>query len=152
MSGRVTVVRGTVRVCANTGRAAGAVAVDRLHLAGHRTETQPWYALMDAFGISSDTEQMPVALLEAMASGIPVAATDVGDVKYMLPEAGRGYVVPRSPDVDVALAGALDRLAEDAQGRRSLAEAGRRRVGEQYAFEEMVRTYDELYTRSAKRA
>ena len=120
--------------------------VDRLHLAGHRTETQPWYALMDAFGISSDTEQMPVALLEAMASGLPVASTDVGDVAAMLgDEAARVGVVPLTGETDAALAQALDRLGKDRTAALALGRAGRDRVERDYTFERMVAAYRERY-------
>jgi len=121
----------------------------RLHLAGHQTETAPWYRLMDAFAIPSDTEQMPVALLEAMASGLPVAATDVGDVRRVLPEAAGAHVVALGAGVDERLAAALDALARSPQTRATLARAGALRVRERYTQDEMVRAYERLYTRAA---
>jgi len=59
---------------------------------------QPWaeYAGFDLFALSSDTEQMPLSVLEAMAATLPVAATDVGDVSMMLAPENRAYVVPRN--------------------------------------------------------
>ncbi len=48
----------------------------------------------DVFALSSDTEQMPLSVIEAMAAGLPVAATDVGDVAAMLAAENRAFVTP----------------------------------------------------------
>ena len=52
--------------------------------AGHSTVSERWLAGFDVFALSSDTEQMPLSLLEAMARGLPAVCTDVGDVRAML--------------------------------------------------------------------
>ena len=80
---------------------------------GAVTDPAPLYREMDIFALSSDTEQMPLSVLEAMAAGLPVAATDVGDVREMLAPANGKHVVPRDP---AALA-------------RAIADSGRRRTG-----------------------
>jgi glycosyltransferase involved in cell wall biosynthesis len=82
----------------------------------------PLYAEFDIFALSSDTEQMPLSVLEAMAAGLPVAATDVGDVRAMLAPANAAHVVPGDP---AALAAALQRLAEDPAQRSWLGAANR---------------------------
>ena len=51
--------------------------------------------LFSVFALSSDTEQMPLSILEAMAASRAVAATDVGDIRTMLAEENRPFVVPR---------------------------------------------------------
>ncbi len=126
---------------------AGELGVtERVHLVGHQTDTAPWYRLMDAFALSSDSEQMPVALLEAMASGLPVASTDVGDVRHMLP-AEQGELVVRG-DAEArgaSLARALERLVQDAALRADLGAANRARVEERYSFERMLAAYRRLY-------
>lgn len=66
----------------------------RVHLVGHRADPGADYRAMDVFALSSDTEQMPVALLEAMASALPVISTDVGDVARILPAEQGRFVVP----------------------------------------------------------
>jgi len=123
-----------------TARALGLTA--RVHLVGHREAPQEDYRLMDAFALPSDTEQMPVALLEAMACGLPVAATDVGDVRRILPPAQAPLVVPRDAR---ALGEALRTLAASPELRRELGAGNRARVEEEYGFERMVARYRETY-------
>ena len=67
---------------------------DRVTFAGHRAEPAPFYRAFDLFALSSDTEQMPLSLIEAMAAGLPVAATDVGDVRAMLAPENAPFVAP----------------------------------------------------------
>lgn len=115
---------------------------DRVCMAAHVSDPREHYRAMDAFVISSDTEQMPVAVLEAMATGVPVVSTDVGDVARMVPESGRSLVV--RPEAG-ALAAALDCLAQDAEARCALGDAGRERVRAYYSVEAMVAAYRDAY-------
>jgi glycosyltransferase involved in cell wall biosynthesis len=117
----------------------------RTHLAGHREQLGPWYRAMDVFAMSSDTEQMPVALLEAMSAALPVASTDVGDVRAMMPDAQAELVVPLGAGSVERLADALRSLADDPELRRRLGGANRARVEELFTFEAMVRAYEERY-------
>lgn len=120
---------------------------DRVTFAGHADDTAGAYGEMDVFAMSSRTEQMPIALLEAMASGLPVASTDVGDVRSMLAEPNRPLVVPRE-DV-AALAGALDRLAGDAALRAELGAANRARCEAEFEAEACLGRYAEVYANVA---
>ncbi len=123
---------------------------DRVILAGHHEDLAPAYAAMDLFAISSDTEQMPIALLEAMAAELAVASTDVGDVRSMMPETQGEFVVPieQAGDDDrtvVALADALQKLAEDWVQRKELGRANRERVERQFSYAPMLDAYRERY-------
>jgi len=115
---------------------------ERVHLAGHRSETAPWYRLFDLFALSSDSEQMPVALLEAMAAGLPVVSTDVGDVRRMLPAAQGEFVVALEAR---GLGRAMGRLLDDPELSLQLGRANRARAREAYTFERMLARYRELY-------
>ncbi len=113
-----------------------------VHFAGHVADPAAAYRAMDVFALSSDTEQMPFSLLEAMASGLAVAATDVGDVGAMLAEANRPHIAARE---DAALAGALRPLLVDAALRQRLGAANRARAECDFDEEAMVESYAALF-------
>ena len=114
----------------------------RTHFAGHMARPQLAYRGFAVFALSSDTEQMPLSLLEAMAAGLPVAATDVGDVAEMLAEPNRPFVTARD---DAALAAALATLIDRPELRRDLGAANRARAERDYDEATMVRAYAELF-------
>jgi glycosyltransferase involved in cell wall biosynthesis len=96
----------------------------------------------DIFAISSDTEQMPISVLEAMAAGLPIAGVNVGDVKEMVSPENLPFIVDRrSPALAQAI---LDLLADD-ETRLRLGAANRQRVCKDYTLDRMVRSYTELY-------
>ena len=119
-------------------RAAEPDLAGRVRFAGYQESPAPFYQAMDVFALSSESEQMPVALLEAMASGLPVVSTDVGDVRAMLPPEQGRFV---GPDLATGIAG----LARDAGLRRQLGLLNRQRAGERYSFETMCAAYRGLY-------
>jgi len=124
-------------------RAAGLAA--RCHFVGHRADPRPWYRSFDVFALASDTEQLPMALLEAMASSLPVVATTVGDVPQALPPEQHELLVPPGEGAAAGIAARLrDLLAEPAR-RRRLGQANRRRVEAEYSFAQMAGAYEEVY-------
>ncbi len=101
------------------------------------------YRAFDAFALSSDTEQMPLSVLEAMATGLPVAATEVGDVPRMLAAENAPFLAARD---DAALAGALGRLlGAKAATRRQAGAANRAKAERDYDEQVMFRTYGGLF-------
>jgi glycosyltransferase involved in cell wall biosynthesis len=115
---------------------------DAVAFAGHVIDTPALYAGMDAFALSSDTEQMPLSVLEAMAAGLPVAATDVGDVRSMLAPDNARFVVPPT---DAALAGALAGLLADPPARAALGLANRRRAEAAFDQDGMFSAWHALF-------
>jgi glycosyltransferase involved in cell wall biosynthesis len=101
------------------------------------------FAAADVFCLPSWWEAMPLSVLEAMAAGLPVVATDVGDVGRAVAEGVTGSVVPpRSPD---KLADALEALLTDPELRERMGAAGRARVVEQFSSEATAGQVSALY-------
>ncbi len=96
------------------------------------------YRAFDVCALTSDTEQMPFSVLEAMAAGLPIAATDVGDVRLMLDAANHPFVVPCD---DAAFAAVLARLIADPALRRRLGEANRAKVARDYDQRDMIKAW-----------
>ena len=122
----------------------------RVHLPGFVAEPAKAVGLFDLFALSSDSEQFPISVVEAMAAGLAVAATDVGDVAAMLAEANRPYVTPAGDER--ALAQALEQLAENEALRRGIGEANRLRARAEYDEKTMVAAYRRVYARALGRA
>lgn len=118
----------------------------RVHLAGLRIGEGNLHHAFDLSVLCSRSEALSNSILEAMAAGNPVVATDVGGTPDAVVDGETGCLVPvGDPD---ALAGALDRILADRSLARRLGEAGRRRARERYAPEAALsgleRTYREL--------
>lgn len=125
---------------------------DRTLFAGHHPDPAPLYRAMDVLALSSDTEQMPFSVLEAMASSLPVAATDVGDIRHMVAAANAPFVSGRDA---ASLAASLSRLVADEPLRRSIGTANRAKADAEYDERVMAERYAALALRliaSARRA
>lgn len=108
---------------------------------GERSDIYDLLNMADAFVMTSRTEGLPMALIEAMAAGLPCVATAVGGIPTVLSGDAGILVPPEDPD---AVAGALMRLASDDLKRRQLADRALRKVQAQYGLQPVVNTYLEL--------
>jgi glycosyltransferase involved in cell wall biosynthesis len=118
---------------------------DHVRLLGTRAPEQmpAELAAGDVLCLPSWWEAMPLSVLEGMAAGLPVVATDVGDVSRAIADGVTGYVVPvRNAD---KLADALEPLLLDAGLRRRMGAAGRARVTEMFSSEVTARAVSHLY-------
>jgi len=120
-----------------------------VELLGLRLDVPDLLARSDIFALCSRSEGHPVSILEAMAAGLPVVATDVGGVAEAVVEGETGFRVP--PGDPAAVATALQRLIENDQLRRRLGEAGRRRARERFDAPRFRAAHLELYRRELER-
>jgi glycosyltransferase involved in cell wall biosynthesis len=100
---------------------------------------------MDVFVLPSVSEGMSNTLLEAMAAGVPVLASDVGG-NVEIVESGRSGLLFRSGDEDHAAAQLL-RLTNDAGLRIALGREGASKVGKDFSIAAMLQSYAALYRR-----
>jgi glycosyltransferase involved in cell wall biosynthesis len=121
----------------------------RVELLGARGDVRELLASSDIFVLSSRSEGHPVSLLEAMATGLPVVATDVGGVAESVVHGQTGLLVPAGEVT--ALAAALERLVDDEQLRRRLGTAGRVRACELFDLARFRSSHVELYQRELDR-
>jgi glycosyltransferase involved in cell wall biosynthesis len=117
---------------------------ERVVFAGAMRDPEAVLGGFDVFGLSSDTEQMPNSILEAMAASLPVVATDVGDLRRMLAPENAPYVVPKEDEA--GLSKALLSLIEAPEQRREIGRRNREYVVAQYSLDAMVRRYDALFS------
>ena len=116
---------------------------DRVHLPGFIADPAKAVGLFDVFALSSNSEQFPTSVLEAMAAGLPIAAPRVGDVASMVASENGPYLV--APGDEQALANAISALAFDPAARKRVGEANRRKAVEEYDEARMIERYRALY-------
>jgi glycosyltransferase involved in cell wall biosynthesis len=130
------------------GRAALQMLTDRIGLSGKVVFTGPLQApehlvaAFEVFALSSDTEQMPLSVIEAMAAGLPVVSTDVGDIAHMVAPSNREFIKGRSArELTHTLSAMLDRPA---QGKR-IGAANQEKAKSDYELKTMVARYETLF-------
>lgn len=116
-----------------------------VEFAGHRDDVSELLRSMDVFVLPSLREGMSNTLLEAMASGIPAVASDVGGNREIIESERSGLLFP-SGDTAAAV-NHLTRLMADAELRRAMGRAAAGRVRQTFSIEAMLRRYEDLYRR-----
>ena len=120
-----------------------------VHLTGSRQDIPALLSAADAFVLSSDSEGLPVGLIEAWAAGLPVVSTSVGGIPAAVENERTGILVP--PRDEAAMRMALSRVfepGEEAVAR--MAEAGRQCARDTYSAEQMAAAYESLYRSVSK--
>ncbi len=130
--------------------AAEAMGIDdRVHLPGYLPEAWRYLGLFDIFALSSRTEQQPMAVMEAMATGLPIVAPPVGDLMAMVAEANHPYMgIDRH---EVHLRDRLQALATDADARRRVGTANQAKARADYDEVAMIGRYRALYEQALGR-
>lgn len=129
---------------ADLGRRAEELGIaERVRFLGWRTDVAELLAAFDVFAMSSLSEGLPMAMLEAMSAGLAVVSTRVGDIPDVLVDGRTGRLTP--PGDVAALAAALGALREDAAARAGLGAAARALVIERYSRAAMADAYLAAY-------
>lgn len=116
---------------------------DRVIFTGYLAKPELALAGFDIFAMSSDTEQMPYGLLEAMSAGLPVASTDVGDIKAIVSDLNQPFIVNVADEA--ALTGALRNLMRDPAMRTKLAASNLVKARAEFSIQIMIASYDRLF-------
>ena len=116
---------------------------DKVLFLGFRQNISEILSIFDVFVLSSLTEGIPLTLLEAMAAGKPVVATNVGGNPEVVVDGETGFLVP--PKNPEKMAEAIITLLKNEELAMKMGEAGRKRVEEKFSLERMVREYEEIY-------
>jgi sugar transferase (PEP-CTERM/EpsH1 system associated) len=123
---------------------AGELGIDgRVHYLGSRDDIPDILSALDIFVLPSLIEGLSYSILEAMAIGLPVVATDVGGNSELVCDGATGFLVPKGDPE--ALAGSLLRLIPGAPLRARLGREARRRVEEKFSLKNMVQKYQQMY-------
>lgn len=116
---------------------------DAVIFAGYQGEARKFYPLMDIFALASAREAFGLVLVEAMLAGVPVVATRVGGMPYVLDDGAVGRLV--APNAPEQFAEEIGQLARDENLRRALGDAGRRWALEKFSAERYCSEVDSLY-------
>jgi glycosyltransferase involved in cell wall biosynthesis len=109
---------------------------------GSRDDHLRFLSAMDAFALPSYREGMPLAILEAMAAGLPIVATRVGGIPEVLRDNEEGFMI--EPGDKSALADRIRLLARDLALRGAIARRSKARASE-FTLDRMTASYEEVY-------
>jgi glycosyltransferase involved in cell wall biosynthesis len=124
---------------------ASSGAADHIHLLGVRRDVPDVLNAFDVFALSSDTEGLPLSILEAMATGLPVLSTIVGGVPNVIDDGQTGWLVPRGDEA--ALREQARRALADLAATRATGARARTAAVERFSAARMQREYLALYAR-----
>jgi glycosyltransferase involved in cell wall biosynthesis len=117
---------------------------DRVRFLGVRKDIPDLMNAADGYVMSSAWEGMPMVLLEAAATGLPIVATDVGGNREVVLDGNTGFLVPpKDPEALAETMLHVMALSRDERGR--LGEAGRTHVESNYSLDQIVERWEALY-------
>lgn len=115
---------------------------DRIHFLGVRNNIPELLAASDLFILPSHSEGLPMALLEALAVGVPAVCTAVGGIPAVIKDGETGRLVP--PNDPVIMAKVITELLSDENLCQKYSQAGKLLIEEKYSIESMCRKYEQL--------
>lgn len=122
----------------------------RVHLPGFVPDPAKVMGLFDLFALSSDSEQFPISVVEAMATGLAVVSPAVGDVAAMVAPENRDWIAGAGDDA--GLVAALSKAAADPAARMRIGQANRALAALEYGEAKMVADYRRVYAGALGRA
>ena len=120
-----------------------AKAGKNLRFVGFEDKNDMW-SIADIGLCTSDSEGMPLSLIEAQLAGVPVVSTDVGSVSEIVEDSKTGYLASRGLP---SLAATLKPLVESAELRKTMGSAAKQRATELFSADVMVQAHLRLYRR-----
>ncbi|MDQ2893327.1 MAG: glycosyltransferase [Pseudomonadota bacterium] len=125
-------------------QAAAAMGIaDKLVMPGFLDRPDRFVGLFDLLAMSSRSEQFPIAVIEAMAAGLPIASTPVGDIPRMVAVENQPFIAKHGGEV--SLRDALQPLLIDADLRRRVGAANQAKARSDYDAKQMIVRYRALY-------
>lgn len=115
----------------------------KIEFLGHKEDPSDCYKQMRIFAISSDTEQMPISVLEAMAAGCAIISTDVGDIKNMVSEENKKFIIPKENEAEYREK--LNELMQNRELCEKLGKSNQEKCYQEYTKENMMDNYTKLY-------
>jgi glycosyltransferase involved in cell wall biosynthesis len=109
---------------------------------GWRSDIAQIFAASDIAILTSDNEGIPLTLIQAAQSGLPIVATNVGSVSDIVINESTGYLTPSKAS---EMADAIEKLVRDAQLRKIMGEAGKARANQYFSLERMLKDHADLY-------
>jgi glycosyltransferase involved in cell wall biosynthesis len=116
---------------------------DRVIFTGYRSDIPKLFSLFDIFALPSHEEAFGYVYIEAMASGLPVIATNSGGALDIISNGETGFLIP--PKDVAALRDALIKLLSDHQLRKSFGVRGRKKVDDKFSESEILQKYEDEY-------
>ncbi|MXP08889.1 glycosyltransferase [Pseudoblastomonas halimionae] len=121
---------------------------DRVHMPGYVEDPAQVLGLFDLYALSSHSEQFPLSVVEAMASGLAVVAPDIGDIRTMVSKPNRDFIAAAGDGKH--LAENLAALVRDDGARAAIGQANRDRARDLYDEKAMIEDYRAIYARALK--
>jgi glycosyltransferase involved in cell wall biosynthesis len=122
---------------------------ERVIFVGASNTPQEFVKAFDIFALSSDTEQMPISVLEAMAAGKPIVSTNVGDISSMVSGVNSSLIEGTEAG---PLATNISKLLKNDTMRAKLGLANQEKARQDFNLETMIKAYDNIFEKSARDA
>lgn len=116
---------------------------DKVHFLGARNDVARWMPHFDALWLASSFEGLPNVVMEAMAAGVPVVASDIGGTRELVVPGQTGYLFPVGDRA--ALARLTLKILDDSTLAGRLGQAGRERIASEFTLAKMVEKHAALY-------